>query len=180
LFSIVEFLESKLLDRGHREVLSSWMGGKQASLIYVASRDGFSAATFHAKCDSKGPTIVLVKSDSGHLFGGYASLSWVSNSTYQAADGSFLFTLTNPHNIPPTKYVLSANGKVQAMYSKQDYGPTFGGGHDLHICSDSYNSIISQSTYFPTSYTDTTGKGKETFTGAQAFKVKEIEVFQIL
>jgi BTB/POZ domain-containing protein KCTD9 len=167
------------LDREKKELLSSWMSGKRTSLIYVASQDGFSAVNFHSKCDNKGPTIVLVKSDSGHLFGGYASLSWSSNAGYQAAEESFLFTLTNPHNIPPTKYVLSADRKGNAMCSQQDYGPIFGGGSDLCICNDSHNSTESHSN-FPYSYTDTTGKGKETFAGACIFKVKEIEVFQIL
>ncbi len=46
------------------------------NLIYKASRDGFKALDFHSKCDEKGPTICLIKSNLGKTFGGYSALSW--------------------------------------------------------------------------------------------------------
>jgi hypothetical protein len=33
------------------------------SLLYRASRDGFSASDFHKACDNKGPTLVIIKND---------------------------------------------------------------------------------------------------------------------
>ncbi|EKX39481.1 hypothetical protein GUITHDRAFT_114444 [Guillardia theta CCMP2712] len=42
------------IDRVHGRV-------NDESLLYAASRDGFSNQTFHAKCDGKSPTVVIVQ-----------------------------------------------------------------------------------------------------------------------
>ena len=43
-------------------------------------RDGWDAEDFHKKCDNKGATLVLVKSTTNHIFGGFAQKSWTSPS----------------------------------------------------------------------------------------------------
>ena len=45
--------------------------------IFLASRDGFSAFTFHDMCDNKGPTVAIVKSGN-NIFGGFTGNSWNS------------------------------------------------------------------------------------------------------
>ena len=40
------------------------------NLIYRASRDGFEGSQFHAKCDNKQNTLVIIKSENGNVFGG--------------------------------------------------------------------------------------------------------------
>ena len=50
----------------------------QTELLYRGSKDGFTAASFHQKCDNKGPNISIIKSEHGLIFGGYTSLSWES------------------------------------------------------------------------------------------------------
>ena len=47
-------------------------------LLWKGSRDGFGASTFHTKCDKKGPTLTVVKSEHDKVFGGYTSLNWES------------------------------------------------------------------------------------------------------
>ena len=49
---------------------------KEVTLLYRASRDGFSPETFHDKCDNQGPTLTVAESDTGKIFGGYTNLSW--------------------------------------------------------------------------------------------------------
>lgn len=50
-------------------MLNVWFGNEQQEwqLLYRASKDGFSAAAFHSKCDGHSPTftVVLVSSKSG-------------------------------------------------------------------------------------------------------------------
>ena len=43
-------------------VLNVWFGNEQQEwqLLYRASKDGFSAASFHTKCDSHSPTLTVV------------------------------------------------------------------------------------------------------------------------
>ena len=46
-------------------------------MLYRASEHGFSARKFHAACDLKGSTVVLVKAaGSDALFGGYNAYEW--------------------------------------------------------------------------------------------------------
>ena len=63
------------------------------------------------------------------------------------------------------------------MYCKSNYGPTFGGGHDLglHTSGDTGQSY----TGFPHSYTDTLGRGSATFTGARIFTAEDYEVWAV-
>ena len=72
------FEESEILTNdAHRSELKSWLPrGK-----WRASRDGFAAATFHSKCDNKGPTVTIVKSGN-NIFGGFTEVSWASKLTF--------------------------------------------------------------------------------------------------
>ena len=45
-------------------------------LKYRGSDNYFSAQAFHQKCDNVGPTITVVKSEFGEIFGGYTSKPW--------------------------------------------------------------------------------------------------------
>ena len=115
-----------------------------------------------------------MRSTTGHTFGGYASAPWNSASAYINAAGCFLFLVENPHGDAPTCFEYKEDGK--AMYGNSEYGPTFGGGHDLRITSDGSSSA----TGFPYSYTDTLGRGHETFTvltGAFSFTLEDYEVW---
>ena len=74
------FEESAILtNENHRSVLKGWLpsqGGKLWRLLFRASRDGFAAAAFHSKCDNKGPTVTIVKSENNMIFGGFTEESW--------------------------------------------------------------------------------------------------------
>lgn len=73
-------------------------------LIYRGSRDGMNSNSFHNKCDNKGPTYVIIKNGKGNIFGGFASISWQSDGSYQNATDCFIFTLTNAYDTEPTKF----------------------------------------------------------------------------
>jgi len=170
--------KSILLSYQQRNQITSWTANKKKqNLLYRASRDGFNAQDFHRTCDNKGGTIVVIKSNNGWLFGGYTTVSWNQSGRFVQDSQSFLFTLTNPHNIPPTKYPISNAGTDNAIYCSSDYGPTFGGGHDIYIASFA-NTNTGNYCNFPSSYQDTTGRGNATFTGQRnGWTVSDIEVF---
>ena len=63
------------------KLFTKWFGKKmQFELLYRASRDGWTNTNFHSNCDNKGNTLVLIKSEFGKLFGGYANQPWDSKS----------------------------------------------------------------------------------------------------
>jgi len=157
-----------------KKALVGWCGGVQWKLLYRGSRDGFSAQNFHSKCDYKGPTVTVIKSTTGHLFGGYNADSWDSTSGWKTNPQCFIFTLTNPHGYPPTKFSYNHGN---SSFCRSGYGPVFGGRSGCDIVVHENGNAATNYTNFPYSYNDTLGKGKETFTGECNFTVSEIEVF---
>ncbi|CAG8523101.1 7312_t:CDS:2, partial [Paraglomus brasilianum] len=72
-------LDSNIISNSQASLIALWIAGKTLTegmslrglmpmsyrfkLLYRGSRDGFSAKTFHSRCDNKGPTIVVVRID---------------------------------------------------------------------------------------------------------------------
>jgi len=152
---------------------TEWMPGKRMRLLYRSSRDGASAALFHASCDGQGPTVTLIKSSNGFVFGGYAGVAWSSDDKWHSCPSAFLFTVTNPHGDPITRFI--SNWDVNAVGCYVCHGPIFGRG-DLFV-SLAFDS--SSHTYFPVSYNDTLGRGNATFTGGTIFNTAEMEVWAV-
>jgi TLD len=65
------------------------------TLVYRGTRDTFKAARFHELTDNKGPTISIIKSKCGKVFGGYTSAPWTSVRGYKKDEKAFLFSLTS-------------------------------------------------------------------------------------
>ncbi len=165
------------------------LAGKGCRLLYTWSSDGRSAASFHARCDeqvggitrclglrfvtlwSQGPTLVIVRSTTGHTFGGYANASWNSAGAWINVGGCFLFLVENPHNDAPTCF--ECKDTAYAMYGRADSGPILGNEFCIHNHGAQSYSI------FPKHYTDTLGRGNATFTGACNFTVEDYEVWGV-
>ncbi len=177
-----------LLCVDHQMKLNDFYGNAEQKweLIYKATRDGFHEKDFHRCCDSKGPTMTIIQSkNDNYLFGGYAEISWSCDGKYKDDPAAFLFTLTNPHGIQPTKFFRNSNEQNSVGHS-EIHGPYFGGvvkdkQHFVDILiSTNANENQDSSCSFPSSYIDTTGKGKMLFTGTKNFMVKEVEVYKLL
>jgi hypothetical protein len=175
------FLNTKILSREYQEQLNKLFGNQnqQWQLIYRASRDGFTAKFFHQFCDSRCPTMTIIRSQNNCIFGGFTKTAWSSSGLEKADPSAFLFTLKNVSGIPPTKYPIHKQGVQFAVCHKLASGPTFGstqnGGGDIFIHSP-FNFDGSR-IGFPQSYKDTTGKGRLTFTGDSYFYCDDLEIF---
>ena len=120
-----------------REILKDFMKELNFSFLsclYVASRDGFGAKDFHAKCDGKNKIIVIIKAN-GFYFGGYTSSSFNSlKASYIHSDYSFIFSLSNPQNKPTFFNCAQLENSICDHY---DFGPRFGRGADICIFDNS-------------------------------------------
>jgi hypothetical protein len=114
-----------------------------------------------------------VQCTKGYVFGGYARVPWTSSGSYCSDPNAFLFTLSNPSNLAPTKF--ACNGSGNELYDSVSYGPTFGGGHDLHI-ADQCNSNTTSYSVLGKAFSNSSGSSS-VLTGTENFQVKEIEVF---
>jgi hypothetical protein len=86
---------------------------KRFSLLWHGSRDGFEARAFHDRCDDHANTLTIIEDTEGNIFGGFTPVKWESrvwngkkgpeNNCFKAdeSESSFIFTLRNPHGLPP-------------------------------------------------------------------------------
>ena len=156
------------------------LSGKQFKLLYRASRGGFAASSFHANCDNNLGTLTIVKTSEEHIFGGYTSVAWDSTGTYKADPNAFLFSLDyflSAFRLLPVKV-----GDKHSIYCNPSYGPTFGGGHDIHISSNSnttYSSYCSLNSYNFPSLEYGSNQAQSFLVGYSGFVTSKIEVFKL-
>ena len=142
-----------------------------SNLLYKASRDGWSAAAFHQKCDNKGATYTRGIINDGRVLGAYTSLSWSSSlQNYQNDTTAFLYDGTT--KFPSTNGIWGSG--VYATYMNQSYFPTFGGGHDFYIWGQNmYNNA----------WTFSTSDGRAPFgrnrQSYQQYALRDIEVYAV-
>ncbi len=155
----------------------------KGTLLFRATRDGFDSQAFHSKCDGKGNTISIIKSNLDYVFGGYASSAWNSSGGFINDPNAFLFSLRragvsfkDKFTIKQTEYALQGNS---------GYGPTFGYGYDIYICNQSNTKMGSYCNFgysynLPDGYTYN-GNARDFLAGNyNQWKTTEIEVYQII
>ena len=87
--AVVLFKDSVILSSDQSLTLMNWLKETRVitndsdKLLYRASRDGWTASNFHSCCDSKGPTVTVIKS-ANYIFGGYTDRSWDCRSYFRA------------------------------------------------------------------------------------------------
>ena len=156
-------------------------GKQQFKLLYRATRDGFAASSFHARCDNQVSTLTIVRSIEGFIFGAFASVAWDSTSGDKADPNAFIFSLVNRYAKP--QLIAVQDDDKSAIYCDAAYGPTFGDGHDICI-EDNSNTTYESYTYLGISYDfklfDYDSDEAQGFlAGSYNFQTSEIEVFQL-
>lgn len=102
------------------KMISDWIAPNQKIIftrIYRATKDGGIGYNFHKHCDNQGPTLTLIESTKGYIFGGYITISWESptSGTYKGNDdNAFIFSVNNK-----LKYPIQDKSKV--IYNYYNY-----------------------------------------------------------
>lgn len=147
-------------------------------LKYRASRDGFNAKNFHAKCDGVKSTLTVIKSTNGNIFGGFTEKAWSSVNAYVTDASAFVFSLVNKENRP---FQALCTNCQNAIYCGSSYGPTFGAGQDIYVSSDSNANHSSFSalgcSFQHLDYEKGSAGARSILAGSCNFKTLEIEVF---
>ncbi|MDR3738093.1 MAG: TLD domain-containing protein [Terracidiphilus sp.] len=164
--------------------LSVWLPRPVYRLLYRGSRDGMTGAAFHRLCDGKGPTLALLRCDSGWVFGGYTDASWESTPLGKdiRSPAAFLFSVTGPDVTVPTRFPVVRGKAAQALWGRTGCGPVFSGG--LYVvasgisstgCFDGTSSRHNGGNYYP----DPIQVAREHTTWARYFVPVELEVFAV-
>ena len=85
---------------------------KEIKLLYRGSRDGDRTKTCHSLCDNKPNILIIMRSDTNLIFGGYSKIGFKINKRgeYKKDNNSFLFSV-NLNKI----YILVY--KVEKLYA---------------------------------------------------------------
>jgi hypothetical protein len=101
-------------------------------LLFRGSENGWSPYQFHRHCDNQGPTITIMRSKAGKVFGGFTRQSWESlDECLKEDEKTFLFSV----DLQKT-YKVAASSK--AIYCNEPWGPSFG-GYALALTTDPMN-----------------------------------------
>jgi hypothetical protein len=139
------------------------------NLLYKATADSDKAAAFHAKCDEAKSSIVLVETDKGKRFGGFTSCDWTGDCIDKKDENAFVFSLDKMktyNNIPGEN----------AIGCYPSYGPIFL-GCQIRIYDDAFTK---GGTTFEAGLNFETEEDFELTGGDRVFKVKEIEVYEVI
>ena len=117
------FNDSLIINKNKQYIdsLIKWLNPKndiKTNLLYRKSKDGDSYDILNKLCDNQGPTLILIKSAEGFIFGGYTPLDLDDNSSWKKDDETFLFSLINNQI-----YNKSDKSKNSIIY-KKNLGPT--------------------------------------------------------
>jgi hypothetical protein len=149
------------------------------TILWRGTRDGFRARDFHRRCDGHPNTLTLILDTKGNMFGGFTPAQWDCSDKYKPDPTltSFIFTLKNPHDFPPTKFRLKSEKKDFAILCDSSRAAVF---RDISVSDNSNTNAESFTRFFGRSYNNPTDLDERTFfTGSEDFTVKEIEVFEI-
>eukprot|EP00900_Chrysochromulina_parva_P002513 jgi/Chrpa1/12262/Chrysochromulina_OHIO_Genome00022787-RA len=124
-----------LADGALLEALYGLLGRRaELQLLFQTDVDGFNPAVFHQKCNTKGPTVTVIRLADQTVCGGYTPYQWGTNNGQHINEpGTFLFRLKF-QNQQPAAYKATPNSHEYEYYGESNlvvdngsFGPTFGG-----------------------------------------------------
>ena len=171
------FKESKLIkDEEDKRNLFNWISSKgnvnEIKLIYRASENGDDSESFFKRCSKMGPTVSLIKTKKGKIFGGFTTAEWVKEKTKLTDYKAFLFSINNKKKydiLKPEIAISCYPDKFTLMYGNNDdrFGIRLLNGF---LKRNSYENLESKAYDAPTKFC---------LTGNNIFLTEEAEVFQV-
>lgn len=163
------FSKSKIIRNEYKkeEKLKEWINPNKEinfKLLFRKTRDGSNGTDFHRYCDNKGPTLILIETNKGKIFGGYTPINLESPDYQDKIDDlTFIFSLNSM-----TKFTKYKEG--YSIRLNKDFGPIFGTGHDFYLNQDMNLGYCNNGNYL---------RNRELKDGEEKFKVKEIEIYKV-
>ena len=146
-------------------------------LLYRGSRDGDRTQTCHELCDNKQNVLIIMKSDTNYVFGGYSKIGFktnnnINNGEYLIDNNCFLFSL----NLKKIYPVINNQKIICNLINK--YGLCF----DLSLAFFDNFMHVNENVIFSKIKRKFNGINNEYEMngGRDKFQCKELEVFQLL
>jgi hypothetical protein len=154
---------------------------KSGALLYRVSRDTSSPNMFHKLCDSKGPTLMIIRTIEGYVFGGFNPFSWISEYMYNETENAFIFSLTDGKYRKPLKCpVYKTMKKFAIKQNENDFSPGFGetDNADLFVAFKNLKNSYSR---LDNVFKCPKGYNPQEFLAGKAneWKIEDVEVFAV-
>lgn len=102
-----KLFKSNIINENEEKTLIKWIPNanrlESTELIFDTSRDGDTVNAFKNKCKGQSPTLIIIKTTTGEIFGGYATSEWRENGPIEDYN-SFVFSFN-----PDKKYKVKNN-----------------------------------------------------------------------
>ena len=177
---IFDLKKSKIVKKKKDKMkLKEWISDngriKEINLLYRGTKDGDSCESFFKKCGNKGPTISLIKSTNGKIFGGYSKAEWTDKKgVLRLYDNTaFLFSIDKME-----KYKILKPELAICCYPNENC-IVYGNNADNNGISlrANYLNKISKENHSTKVY----DIPKDFFlSGDNIFNVEEVEVYQVI
>jgi len=97
--------KSNVINGNEEKTIIGWIPNRleSAELIFDSSRDGDTINAFKNKCQGKSPTLIIIKTNTWEIFGGYATSEWRKEGPIEDYN-SFIFSFN-----PDKKYKVKNN-----------------------------------------------------------------------
>ena len=142
-------------------------------LLYRGSRDGDRTKTCHQLCDNKQHVLIIMHSDTGHIFGGYSKIGFkLGNREYKIDNNCFLYSydLKKIYPVIKDKEVICDLEEIRGLCF---YGSLAFVDNFMNIYDNQFMSKIKL--YFNGLNEDFEMNG-----GNKHFRCKDLEVFQLI
>eukprot|EP00957_Ditylum_brightwellii_P139481 10630243-Ditylum_brightwellii.AAC.1 len=140
IFKECVVVDSNIVFEDEVDIIQGWLdeGGCRSirKLLYRASSDGWSSSEFHDNCDDKGPTLTIIQSTGGYVFGGFCDTAWSSDERDKTSPKAFLFTLKCHSGLPPTKMRLRDINDEKAVGVDNDLSYCFTDEGSTYECPE--------------------------------------------
>jgi hypothetical protein len=104
----------------------TFLQDKPLTCVYRATRDGWSALNFHEAVDGRGCALVVARTRTGALFGGYNPVGWRSTDDYYTSSAAFLWCPTSSSSQNTIQKFPVLPGGNAAIFDYATSGPCFG------------------------------------------------------
>eukprot|EP01084_Bolivina_argentea_P223486 378120_1 len=116
---IINFTDAIKLE----ELINTRLSFNKTELIYNSLIDKTDCKTFYSKCESKKPTVLIIKSNFENIFGAFTTVAWKYKGDYYKDDDAFLFVLKSDQKDQCYQLFDVIDGKPS------DCAVNFGGGY---------------------------------------------------
>ena len=165
---LISFSGTEILNKESKKMLLSWLPRKpiKITLLLNSNIDGDSTSTFMDKCNGKCPTLAIIKTTKGNIFGGYTTQLWKQGEVQDKNAFVFSIDKKKKYNIKETEHAIGFSS---------DYW-LFGYSYNAIVCQNNCtkrnDNYVGNKTYdIPEQY--------ELNGGEKYFTVKSFEIYHI-